>query len=881
VKTLDATLERLHEETAESGRPRVVARRARNAELRLGDLDRAEALYRAVPVSALDRLRIARMRGDRPSIAGHLAEVADTTADERVANGFRRVLALFHEHGGAPAAAAALFERLASRDPADVHALDGLVRTSPVHRSRTLFARARATAEPPVRALHAFVAGLHEENSGRLEDAESAYTFALEAETELLPVLDAMIRTHLARGDEQGAAALAERAAKASRDTQNASAFWSTAATLHEDRLGNGDQALACWRALLAREPDHTAAFERAFELVESVRDWPLAASMLLARADAVRDAETSIRALARRAAILASKLGDTAGAIADLRRALAIRGEEDASLLEVLAHLEERTKNWQEALQLYGRAANAAVDEAVRRRCTLASARILSDELRDHARAKAIYDDLVRRDPDDRESAFLLANVCARAGEDARALELFEALASNGPPPERARALVAIADLERTRSPAASDAFLARAFDLALTDPAVIPVLEERASRDGDFRPFVTHAEAAVGRVPPGTPGVLQMRIALARTFREKLGNPTAADRHLTAAIQAFPESMSTRLAFAAALRGRNDEAALSELRHAVEYDPTAHEPFEALVTLLRTTGRPTIGAMLATAAAMLGGVDEEVSLVDASPPRPLPDSLLFEEAMARLVGPSRSWLVRGVLAQLEPFLPKIFAGAEQALEQTSRLPDSYPIVSDVRAIAAALGAPTPIVARGGTVLLLLTDPRAIVLSADLVAEGSRSLASFHAAWICARIAGNGSIYTLPRQQVAALVDAVVRPEADGPLVRDLRKRVNNALPRKNKKDLERVVLSAQGIDVHAELTAWEGEEARRALYAAVLLCRDIEAVAHVVAPEALAFQDTERRRALAKNARMREVLEFVVSPACWDAWKRIYGRS
>ena len=34
------------------------------------------------------------------------------------------------------------------------------------------------------------------------------------------------------------------------------------------------------------------------------------------------------------------------------------------------------------------------------------------------------------------------------------------------------------------------------------------------------------------------------------------------------------------------------------------------------------------------------------------------------------------------------------------------------------------------------------------------------------------------------------------------------------------------------------------------------------------------------ERRRALAANGALREVLEFVASNACWDVFKRVYGQ-
>ena len=70
--------------------------------------------------------------------------------------------------------------------------------------------------------------------------------------------------------------------------------------------------------------------------------------------------------------------------------------------------------------------------------------------------------------------------------------------------------------------------------------------------------------------------------------------------------------------------------------------------------------------------------------------------------------------------------------------------------------------------------------------------------------------------------------------------------------------------------------------EEARRSLYTAVILCRDLRAVGSVLAADALVTPHAdERRRLLAANTRLREVLELIASPACWDVFKRVYGRA
>jgi len=216
------------------------------------------------------------------------------------------------------------------------------------------------------------------------------------------------------------------------------------------------------------------------------------------------------------------------------------------------------------------------------------------------------------------------------------------------------------------------------------------------------------------------------------------------------------------------------------------------------------------------------------------------------------------------------------------RSVESRGRLPDSYPIMSDIRSIAAALGVVSPVVCRGTgrSVELLLTEPRAIVIGADLLTDVGRPVALFHLAYACVRIAAYGSIYAAPREQVLPLLEAAIHPDADGPGVRDLRKRISSALPRKNKKELERIVGEGGG-DLHKDLPIWAAEEGRRALFAATLFCRDLRAVAQVLAEPALAMPRIEdRRRALVGNSGLREALELITSPSGWDVFQRIYGR-
>ncbi len=897
---LDETLRAVLESVVHPhARRNVLVRLARNAELRLRDLPRAAALYEAAidtgvaPLaSVVDRVRIARLEGERDSIAVWMNKLASNTKDVELAGGLVRVLALESEYGdNNRERAAELYARLLGSRPRDLQALDGLVRClassgADAPLADVIATCARASSDGALRGLFALAAGIRYEKADRVREADAAYAEAIEFEPDMLPALDAMRRLRSAAGDAASAQQLAVRIARTTVDRENVADAWLDAAVLSEGRLGDAKGALDAYRALLVAQPAHSHAFERALVLLEASSDWGGAIDVLASYSSAIEDTRVRSRCLARRATILAEKLSRVDAAIADLRRAIELVPDE-IGLVESLARYQERVRDWQEAVQLYERVAKKT-SGPTSKAALLAQARIWSEELRDYKRAETILERITQAQPDDRDTSLTLASVAMRSGNEARGIEIYERLASSGKPAERAKALVAQADAYKTRkdstSRATAEGALTRAFDLAITDKDVLALLEERAQKNNDWRAFVTQAEAAASRVAPATPGVLPLRLAIARAYREHLNDPEKADQHMGAAVQAFPKSIDTRLAYATALLGRNDEAAIVEVRRAVAADPASPGAFEAFANVLRRTGKPEVGAMLATAAALLGSTSPEVErqIANASVLYPRPDSMLPDELMLRLVGPTRAWFLRAVLSVLDPFLPKICPGGDEALALRARLPESYPLVAEVRAIAGALGAPMPIVCRGNgrEVALLLSDPRGLVLGSEYATESARSTAAFHAAYACARMAANGSVYVVPVDQVTVLLEAATTRNEDEPAVRELRKRMNSALPRKNRKELEKI-LEENTADAVMELVRWNEEEAKRSLYAAVVLSRDLRAVAEVVAPDAMAASTMpERRRLIAANPTLCAVLEFVTSNACWDLFQRAYGR-
>jgi hypothetical protein len=232
-------------------------------------------------------------------------------------------------------------------------------------------------------------------------------------------------------------------------------------------------------------------------------------------------------------------------------------------------------------------------------------------------------------------------------------------------------------------------------------------------------------------------------------------------------------------------------------------------------------------------------------------------------------------------VLSVVDPYLHEIFPGGAEAARALPHVPETYAVVADVRRIQDALGVESLILLRGAghEATLLLTAPRSLILGSLCLADAGRSLGIFHAACACARIAGCASLgQALPSEKGLSMVEAITT-QSDIPGMREMRKRVERALSRKAKKELEQVMNA--GGDAQREWPAWEEEERKRAMYIGVLFCRDLREIACVLAPEAMLAEGlAERKRGLAASASMCDALKFITSDACWTAHRWLYGR-
>lgn len=881
-------------------RLRFLVRLARVHEERLATLPQAAVFYEeALQTSpraaylAFDRLRVARAEGALESIATWSDTLAGSTSDPRWSLALARESALSIEYEGAtPADCADAYARALVHAGDDPAALDGFARSlgrmdGDARLPAVLRTRAWATPDVPTRTVLLVAAGMLHEKSVHGREAQESFREALDQSSSFLPAMDGMRRLHDGASDVGGVAAWSMRAGQSCQDLQNRSESLLEAGELFADRIGDAVQALSCFRAVLEREPGHRRAFARALQLLEARNDHAGMAAAIAQHVEVLDDDVLKARLLGSRAILLADRLGEVDTAIADLRRALALRPDEPV-LLAALGRFLERTQQWQDAAQAYEQLARTGGDAVMRREAALAQVRIWTEHVRDDQRALQILEALHSREPADRHVTSRLADVCVRVGDASRARDLYRELSRDGAAPERAKALLALAEVYRVglNDLPAAHASAGEALMLATGDPAVVPMIEQHYERTADFGAFATLGEESLGHAVPNSPGVLAMRMCLSKVYRERLRSVEASDRHLRAAIDAFPNATEPRVMLAFNLIGGNDHAAVVELRRILDIDPCNVQAFRGLLSICQRVGLPAAGAIVASALALLGdtGAAIDTALAMAVNVQPLPGSLPPDEALSLLVGPTRARFVRRVAAALDPFVHEILPGGQEALAGRTRIPDAYPAATRLRAVGASLNAPNVALYRntGREPLLALSDPRALLLGADHLNENSETRLLFDGAGALARIAAASSLTAaVSHEQLLALLDVSTEPVADLPGYRELRKKVGSVLPRRARKDLERIVEEGGG-DVRRELPLWEDEERSRAVRLGVLFCKDMRVAAQSLAPEAAATaQPEERRRLLAAVPAMADALRFCASEACWGTLRRLFGQA
>jgi tetratricopeptide (TPR) repeat protein len=398
-------------------------------------------------------------------------------------------------------------------------------------------------------------------------------------------------------------------------------------------RNADRPRALRLLRAALEIDPGHESAFESLRALLDEEGDAVGQATALGARiAVAANPFEVTSLRLAR-AEVLAEKLGDRAGARAELDAILQKQPDHPRALAR-FSELLWSDQSWSEAGEIYSRRATVEREPRALREIFLRLGYIYGERIPDAKRAAAAYERVRALDPDNRDALRALSQIYLGEGDAKLALPVTERLvAVETDPKRRTEVRIRFGELlMRAGELRRAGAELRRAVDAAPRDVNAVAALAQLLERARDVagrRALLDHTAGLLRHdVDRGELDVETLR-ALARVLVLR-DRPRAA-----AAAAQLVAALSGDAAALAELTGASPNGrSLSALRRA-EIDERAFPPAlpPGVRQLMRLAGpslRPT-GQELAAQLAR-HGVTRADRVGRGQIPRPLFDAVAAE---------------------------------------------------------------------------------------------------------------------------------------------------------------------------------------------------------------------------------------------------------
>jgi tetratricopeptide (TPR) repeat protein len=384
---------------------------------------------------------------------------------------------------------------------------------------------------------------LCEERLGRDEEALALYRRAVEIDPTGAPGLSALARKleQLGRWDEL--ARVREIELAAITDAPHRALACYRIGEIHEERLGQPEQAIAFYEQALRAVPDYRPAVDALVRLRMETRGFAKLADDLAREATATDDDALAIAARLREGEVCADELRDPRRAI-DAYEAVLERSPGHVGALLALEPLLRRTGQWQRLCEVYAALARLLVEPAARGAGLRELARV--QEMHGLASAddlRKTWETLLSLLPGDPQALAALERLALETGDRRGLARVDSELGTREPDP-----VVAAAHLTRLGESleALGDATALAAYRAALAaDPEALGAargLARVAERTGDERALAEAArrEAAATR-DPETRARLLVRGARIRATR--LGDRSGAIEDLDRALDAWPD--------------------------------------------------------------------------------------------------------------------------------------------------------------------------------------------------------------------------------------------------------------------------------------------------------------------------------------------------
>ena len=419
-------------------------------------------------------------------------------------------------------------------------------------------------------------------------------------------------------GDARGAAEACEALARTTGVEEHRLAALHEAARTWLDEAHDEGRGLAALEGAAAMDVTHADVFPRLSGLYASRKMQPELASLLERRIERVTDPQERLEIELRRGRVLL-EVGDVPGARAAFQSALQ-EHPDDARALSAYTDFCLSQKEWEIAENSLVQLTRLLPGPDEQRGAYARLAELYSDHLLNLSRAEVALKEVLKRSPDDLETAAKLVRIYARQNDAARAVELQQELVTKSTTPDEKRArvidLTALHEqvgkdnrraeqvLESGRREFPQDVTLLRAmaeFYQRHRQTPAFNILLDRASADA-------RRGLSAGRLVPSSFEIL----ATAFDLRGRTDAARVSTRAMLAALEARP----------AELLGAGAERALDPALDDL-LAPEAMSP--AMRSLLAKTGE-VLDAVDAGRSARAAGVARPDRLAGRSLPSPAP---------------------------------------------------------------------------------------------------------------------------------------------------------------------------------------------------------------------------------------------------------------
>jgi len=286
---------------------------------------------------------------------------------------------------------------------------------------RLLEAEVASAGDGADKARAAFRVGeIYENRLKQLDKARAAYEQALAADSELRPAREGLVRLLTLAKDYKRVAAELEHEAKSEPDPALAVSALMRQGEVYRDELGDPARAIACFQAVLERDPSHVEALVALEPLYAEQAAWDALAGLYATEARVLGDPGARVAVLRELARLEERRATEDFGAVRDAEMLVLQLSPSDPTALAALERLALKAGDPALIGQVDAQLAGAP-HPGVAAEHTTRLAELL--EASGDASALGLYRGALAREPDNVAAARGLARMAERLG-DARLLE-------------------------------------------------------------------------------------------------------------------------------------------------------------------------------------------------------------------------------------------------------------------------------------------------------------------------------------------------------------------------------------------------------------------------------------------------------------------------